>query len=88
MDLPPFVSELFSDLGSLQPNPQKHARFVIERILRIGNLPAVRWMLKNYPRQQIREVALADRELTRRDINFWSVILSLPREKFKWISQF
>lgn len=88
MPLPPFVSELFSDLGTVKPGPKKDSSFIIERILKIGDLDAIYWMLKTYPREQIREVAVSSRELTRRDINFWSLILSIPEGKFSWISRF
>lgn len=88
MNLPSAVSRLFSDLGRLKPNPIKDSTFIIERVLKLGDLEAISWMLKTYPKKQINKVATSSRELTKRDISFWSLVLSIPKEKFLWTSQF
>lgn len=88
MGIPSYVNKLFLDMGDVRPDAQKHDRIVIERILRVGDIDAIKWMFRYYSQRLICETATTSHELTRRDISFWSNILDIPRIQFKWISKF
>ena len=47
---------LFWDVDPDTIDLDKHARYVIERVLDFGTDEEVRWMFKQYPRKQIAEV--------------------------------
>lgn len=88
MELPSYVDELFLDLGGATLDTHKHSRMIIERIMKLGDLRAIAWMFRVYGRSEITRVAPTCRELTRRDVNFWANVLSIPREEFRWISRY
>lgn len=70
---------LFWDVAEI--NPKKYPEFVIERILEYGDEKAVRWMLKNFDRSQIKEVLSRKRGLSRRSANYWSFVFNVPKNK-------
>lgn len=88
MKLPEYVEKLFLDLGGATPDIQRHSQQIIERIMKLGNWKAIRWMFKTYGEETIRAAAVKTRELTIVDINFWSIVLSIPKKDFPWISRF
>ena len=47
---------LFWDVDPKTIHPQKHARYIIERILDFGNDKEVRWMAHHYPPERIKRV--------------------------------
>ncbi len=59
----PFRQSLFWDVDPKTIDPKKHARYIIERILDLGNDREVRWMWHNYPKNLIYEVAVYKRGL-------------------------
>lgn len=50
-----FRQTLFWDVNPKTIDPQKHAKYIIERILEFGKDNEVRWMLNYYPREAIRD---------------------------------
>jgi len=58
-----FRQSLFWDVDPKTIDPKKHARYIIERILDLGNDKEVRWMWQHYPRSMIYDVAVYRRGL-------------------------
>lgn len=52
----PFRQTLFWDVNPATIDPEKHAKYIIERILEFGNDEEVRWMWVYYPSELIRDV--------------------------------
>ena len=50
---------------------EKHKTFIIERLLFIGDFPEVRWLLKEYGIEQIREIVKISRVLDSPTKNFY-----------------
>lgn len=50
-----FRQSLFWDVDPKTIDPQKHAKYIIERILEFGKDEDVRWMFHYYPREVIRD---------------------------------
>lgn len=88
MQLPTDVDKLFVDMGHLRPSIPEHTPIVIERILKYGNLQAIKWMYNTFEFDAIRHTAAHSRELTAKDIAFWSLVLEIPKEQFLWTSRF
>lgn len=51
----PRRSSLFWDVDPQTVDPQKHARYIIERILEFGRDDEIRWLVHCYPPDLIRE---------------------------------
>lgn len=72
----PLRTSLFWDVNPKTIDLQKHARYVIERILEFGNESEVRWMLNHYSHRQVRRTLDAPRGvLHKKTKTFWSMVL-------------
>jgi hypothetical protein len=71
--VPPGLIKYFWDVDPKTLNVRRHSRFVLERILELGDLDALRWAQKQYPTALIVEVCLMSRRLSQRSRNFWKI---------------
>ncbi len=71
---------LFWDVESL--DEERHASFIIERVLDRGRLEDFRWLKKRYGEQKIKEV-LRSRlfRLDKRSASFWCQYFNIKPEK-------
>lgn len=51
-----FRQSLFWDVDAKTIDPKHHARYVIERILELGNDKEVSWMIHYYPSRTVKSV--------------------------------
>ena len=66
---------LFWDVDPKTIDPQKHARYVIERILEFGRDKEVRWLVRYYPARLIKNVLREKRTpLHEKTIALWELI--------------
>lgn len=56
---------------------RRHRRYIIERILELGDEQAVGWMKKNFSADDIRERVRNSRRLSARSRNFWQLVFNL-----------
>ncbi|MBU1200539.1 hypothetical protein KJ953_03310 [Patescibacteria group bacterium] len=75
--LPTKFKTYFWDTDFEALNPQKHPQFVLKRLLDHGNTPAVRWSLKHYSKQDIKNLLTSTRDLSHLTANFWTKQLEL-----------
>jgi len=66
---------LFWDVDPDTIDLDKHARYVIERVLDFGNDEEVRWMWNLYSRRQIREVLEDSRVLQPQTRALWNEVI-------------
>jgi len=52
----PRRESLFWDTDPKKLDPQKHADYIIRRVLDYGNKTEMRWLNKQYPAQKIRSI--------------------------------
>ncbi len=70
-----FRPELFWDVDPKTIDSDKHARYIIERILDLGNLKEVAWIAQRYHGKKIREVmALPRAQIHKKSVNLWSLV--------------
>ena len=62
---------------------EKHARFVMERVLMRGTLEDVKQLKSYYGLEKIKEEIIQSRYLDRVTLNFCSVFLGIPKEEFR-----
>lgn len=72
MTLPLTKKTLFWDTDTNTIDIVKNKRYIIERILKFGNLADYAWLKDTYLPDEIKKVITRDRsELDKRSLNFW-----------------
>jgi hypothetical protein len=71
-----FRQELFWDVDPRTINPQKHAEYIIERILDFGRDEEVRWMVQFYPKVIIKKTFSNSRVLHNKTKALWKLLLT------------
>lgn len=74
---------LFWDTDYTQIDYQKHARYVIERVVMYGNVRDWRAIKEYYGKRKIKQEVLQSRYLDEKSLNFLCCIFNLPKEKFR-----
>ncbi len=69
--LPEGIHALFWDADPRRTHLRRNRRYVIERILELGDLEAVRWMERAYAGREILQVLRTSRSLDERSLGFW-----------------
>lgn len=77
---------LFWDVDPLSLDPEKHSKYIIERILRFGLPEDVLAMQKHYSDAAIRTVVIHSRHIDRKTASFWAIHLDIPREEIACFS--
>ncbi|MBI2443892.1 MAG: hypothetical protein HYV42_01455 [Candidatus Magasanikbacteria bacterium] len=72
-----FRQSLFWDVDPKTIDPKKHARYIIERIMDLGNDDEIRWMWQTYPRQKLKDVALRSRVVHNKSKSLWQLMLGV-----------
>lgn len=70
-----FRQELFWDVNPKNIHPQRHARYIIERILDFGNDKEIRWMVRYYPKPLIADIVERSRVLNAPTRCLWKLLI-------------
>ncbi|MBI5221941.1 MAG: hypothetical protein HY980_00365 [Candidatus Magasanikbacteria bacterium] len=70
-----FRQALFWDTDPKKIDPQKHAKYIIERILDFGNDSEVKWLYQKYPKSLLRQTIFKSRCLRHETKNLWKLLL-------------
>ncbi|OHA22584.1 MAG: hypothetical protein A3B08_01650 [Candidatus Taylorbacteria bacterium RIFCSPLOWO2_01_FULL_43_44] len=71
-----FRPSLFWDTEVDRIDPKKHARYIIERVLELGEPADVRSLFEEYPKDEIKRVMnLLRAQLSAKSKALWSLIL-------------
>lgn len=72
-----FRQSLFWDVDPSTIDPEKHARYIIERILQFGDQREISWMFSYYPRDTVANVLRLERsQVDRKSRALWDLILA------------
>lgn len=69
-----FRQSLFWDVDPKKIDPQKHATYIIERILDFGNDQELRWMAHYYRTPQIHKVVTTSRAIHNKSKSLWQLV--------------
>lgn len=69
-----FRQSLFWDVDPKTIDPKRHARYIIERILELGNDKEVRWVWNFYPRYVVRDVVEKSRAISPQTKSLWKLL--------------
>lgn len=72
-NVPEELYYLFWDTDPKNIDLKKNARYVIEKVLELGGLDAIRWVQRLYPTRLIIETLEASRKITPKSRNFWTI---------------
>lgn len=76
MEKMPLRRSLFWDVDPRTIDPEKNARYVIERILDFGEPREVDWLFKRYPQTEIKRVMNLPRsQVSPKSKSLWSLLL-------------
>jgi hypothetical protein len=82
-----FSPNLFWDTDEQTLDPEKHARFIIERVLMRGRLEDWTALKKLYGVERIKQEALKIRYLDKVTLSFCSTMFHVPKSKFRCYKQ-
>jgi len=70
-----FRQALFWDVNPAKIDPKKNARYVVERVLDLGNDKEVKWLLKTYSKATLKKIVDKSRSLNPRTKSLWTLML-------------
>jgi|YelNatPaOPRAMG01_1025707.scaffolds.fasta_scaffold446560_1 hypothetical protein len=70
------LKKYFWDTDFNKLDIEKNKKYILERILEIGDEKAVKWMLNNFSRGDLLKVVKTSRQLSPKSRNFWNLFLS------------
>ncbi|MCM8766296.1 MAG: hypothetical protein NC920_05635 [Candidatus Omnitrophica bacterium] len=79
--LPRFLRKYFWDTDFEDIDKKTCSQSILARILEEGDERAVNWMLKNFNKEEIKEVLFQSRLVSPRSANFWAIVLGINRKK-------
>lgn len=79
--------QLFWDTDISRLDAEKHARFIIERVLTSGFLTDWKTILRYYGYEKIKKEALLMRSLDKLTLYFCSSFFKIPKEEFRCYKQ-
>jgi|SRR3989338_11273128 len=85
--LPASFYFFFWDVDARKLDPRKYSKYVINRLLDKGNLEAVRWVRRNFPKDLIIETIKKMRDFSPWSAVFWSRIYNIPRDEIKCLQE-
>jgi hypothetical protein len=80
------IKHLLWDVDRETIDPQKHKKFIIERVLKFGTPKEVRWLLSKYVEADIIQVVKSSRNLDCKTANFWAVHFGIPLEEIRCLN--
>lgn len=69
--IPIRLQPLFWDTSLKKIHTKQNARYIIERVLELGDMDALEWLQRVYPSQTIIDVLHVSRTVTEKARNFW-----------------
>jgi hypothetical protein len=76
--LPEDVTRLFWDVDPTTVDLEKHADYVMERVMSRGTLTAMRWLRAHYARERLADfLSRKGHRLSPRDRAYWSLVAGI-----------
>lgn len=79
--IPKRLQKYFWDLNPAKLDTAKYPEYVIERLLNLGDLEAVKWVWDTFDRQKIIEVVKTGRQITPKTANFFTKLLNIKSKE-------
>jgi len=79
--LPKSFEQYFWDVDFDSLSLKKSRLFILKRLLDRGDTKAIRWVFKNYQKEEIKNLILISRDLSPKTGNFWADFLGIDKRK-------
>ncbi|MBI4009380.1 hypothetical protein HY357_04040 [Candidatus Roizmanbacteria bacterium] len=80
-NIPKSLYRYFWDVNPKKVNPKESPYFVINRLLDKGNVESVRWVIRSFTKEQIKETFKRFKDFRAQVGNFWSLFFQLPKKE-------
>lgn len=71
---------LFWDTDPSKIDKEKNKEYIISRILESGNINDIKWLNKNYSKEEISRVVVNTGRISRKTAIFWKNVLDIKEE--------
>ena len=79
--VPALFYHLFWDVNPLKVDLKKNRRYIIERVLELGDINALQWLENIYPTKLILETCETSRKIYKRSKNLWLIWFGISNEQ-------
>ncbi len=79
--LPRSLKKYFWDVEFEKIDAKTYPRDVLMRLLEYGDKKAIKWMNKNFTKEQVADVLFRFRVVSPKSANFWALIFGINRKK-------
>ena len=79
MKLPGYLKKYFWDVDFKTLDTSAHSKDILGRILEYGDEKAVKWMNKNFSREEIADLLYHYRLVSPKSANFWALIFGIAK---------
>ena len=69
------LKKYFWDTDFNALNAKKNKKYILERILDLGDDKSVKWMKSNFSKKDILETLKNNRKISKKSLNFWNLFL-------------
>lgn len=69
----PQLKKYFWDIDMDSLDTERHKKYILERLLEMGDEQAVKWMKEVYPNADILKVLKQSRNISKKSLNFWNL---------------
>ncbi|MDL2241808.1 hypothetical protein LJB91_02750 [Bacteroidales bacterium OttesenSCG-928-L03] len=83
----PFSHNLFWDIELSELDMEKHAKFIVGRVLDYGSMEDWRFIRKYYGIERLKEIALNIRSMFPESLSFIATITHTPQNQFRCYKQ-
>lgn len=70
------LKKYFWDTDFNKLEVKQHKKYILERILEMGDEKSVEWMKKTFSKEEILEALKNNRKISKKSLNFWNLVLS------------
>lgn len=75
------LAPVFWDVKFEEVDIAKNPRFVLKRVIDRGDTRALKWIMERFTKEDIKELILTSRDVSRKTANFWTLILDIDPNK-------
>lgn len=69
------LKKYFWDVDFESLKIEENKKYILERILEMGDENAVKWMMENFSREEILKAINNNRKISPKSLNFWNLVL-------------
>ena len=87
MKIPDFIKQYLWDVDTEQLDPEKHGRFIAERVLEYGDGAAYKWLRENCPADLTKQIIRESRVISPKTANFYAKLLGVPPKEVRCLKK-